>query len=322
MSNRTTMDANSAVDVIVSTVKNSNLNFFIQESPFSLQINIRKTFIKNKDGRILQPTFEQYVKIGNLEQENSSLKDLAKQLKAELFETRDSLHRLENEKTEEALIDMNKSSREMENFKRQNSELQSEIETLKREKDVAIKNTKSQEQEINVLEEKNDCLTENLKGVETQIEYLKVENLKIVKERNDLENENLKLKDVLYGCPECGMYSCECDDAENEDDNYDCTLQPSELSDSPPAENQTEPSSGFCPASPWTPPPTPPCEGCGGINFGPSPGSLCFLCIPPLEIKPPPDSSPSHTPPGTPPSTQHRLGTASSKNMHITMASS
>ena len=303
------MDANSAVDVIVSTVKNSNLNFFLQESPFSLQINIRKAFIKNKDGRILQPTFEQYVKIGNLEQENSSLKDLAKQLKAELFETRDSLHRTENEKTEEALIDMNKSSREMENFKRQNSELQSEIETLKREKDVAIENTKSQEQEIDVLEEKNDCLTENLKGVETQIEYLKVENLKIVKERNDLENENLKLKDVLYGCPECGMYSCECDDAENIDDNYDSTLQPSKLSDSPPAENQTEPSSGFCPASPWTPPPTPPCEGCGGINFGPSPGSLCFVCIPPLVSKIQPNSnssSPSRTPPGTPP--LQRLG--------------
>ena len=311
------MDANSAVDVIVSTVKNSNLNFFLQESPFSLQINIRKAFIKNKDGRILQPTFEQYVKIGNLEQENSSLKDLAKQLKAELFETRDSLHRTENEKTEEALIDMNKSSREMENFKRQNSELQSEIGTLKREKDVAIENTKSQEQEIDVLEEKNDCLTENLKRVETQIEYLKVENLKIVKERNDLENENLKLKDVLYGCPECGMYSCECDEVENEDDDHDSPFQPfNKSSDSPPAQNQTELGSRLCPASPWTPPPTPPCVGCGGINYGPSPSSLCLVCTPPLKTKTQPNSSssPSRTPPGTPSrhaAAEQRLGNPS-----------
>ena len=104
----------------------------LQESPFSLQINIRKTFIKNKDGTILQPIIEQNVKIGKLEQENSSLNDLAKQLEAELFETRDSLYKLENEKKEEALFNKSK-----------NSELQTEIETLKRENDLTIKNLKS-----------------------------------------------------------------------------------------------------------------------------------------------------------------------------------
>ena len=138
------MDANSAVDVIISTVKNSNVNFILQESPFSLQINIRRTFIKNNDGTILQPIIEQNVKIGKLEQENSSLNDLAKQLEAELFETRDSLYKLENEKKEEALFNKSK-----------NSELQTEIETLKRENDLTIKNLKSKQQEINVLKVKN-----------------------------------------------------------------------------------------------------------------------------------------------------------------------
>ena len=47
------MDANNATDVIVNTVKKSNLNFFIQESPFSLIINLRKTFIKTKTGLVL-----------------------------------------------------------------------------------------------------------------------------------------------------------------------------------------------------------------------------------------------------------------------------
>ena len=133
------MDANSAVDVIISTVKNSNLNFLLQESPFSLQINIRKTFIKNKDGTILQPIIEQNEKIGKLKQENSSLNDLAKQLEAELFETRDSLYKLENEKKEEALFNKNKTDKEMENLRRKKSELQTEIETLKRENDFTIK---------------------------------------------------------------------------------------------------------------------------------------------------------------------------------------
>ena len=35
----------------------------------------------------------------------------------------------------------------------------------------------------------------------------------------DLEEDNAKLKDVLYGCCECGLYNCECSDAENRDDN-------------------------------------------------------------------------------------------------------
>ena len=124
-----------------------------------------------------------------------------------------------------------------------------------------------------------------------------------------------------YGCPECGLYSCECDDQENEENYYNS---------SSPLASPTSVACSFqdtpCPSLPtqWTPPPTPPCAGCGGINFGPSPGSLCMVCIPPLDIKPPPDnsSSPSHTPPGTPPPPQHRLGTASKTIKHITMNSS
>ena len=46
------MDANNAADVIVNTVKKSKLNFYIQESSFSLIINLRKTFIKAKTGLV------------------------------------------------------------------------------------------------------------------------------------------------------------------------------------------------------------------------------------------------------------------------------
>ena len=49
------LDANNAVDAIIQAVKKSHLNFYIQESPFSLLINIRKTFIKNKNGDPLMP---------------------------------------------------------------------------------------------------------------------------------------------------------------------------------------------------------------------------------------------------------------------------
>ena len=44
------MDANQTSDLVLSFIKRSNLNFNIVESPFSLSIPIKKTFIKNKDG--------------------------------------------------------------------------------------------------------------------------------------------------------------------------------------------------------------------------------------------------------------------------------
>ena len=46
------MDAHYAANIVMSSVKKSNLNYCIQESPFSLFINLRKTFIKNKSGNV------------------------------------------------------------------------------------------------------------------------------------------------------------------------------------------------------------------------------------------------------------------------------
>ena len=81
------MEADSAVNAIVSSVKKSNLNFYIQESPFSLYINLRKTFIKNKEGTSLYPipsnassddTIEQKQKIAGLKEENHNLSEKVK----------------------------------------------------------------------------------------------------------------------------------------------------------------------------------------------------------------------------------------------------
>ena len=75
------MNANNVAAMIVSTVQESNLNFFIQESPFSININLRKSFIKNKNGdtSIIQNNNEvnntsEKLRVEKLELENSSLK--------------------------------------------------------------------------------------------------------------------------------------------------------------------------------------------------------------------------------------------------------
>ena len=48
------MDANYAANIVISLVTKSNLNYCIQESPFSLFINLFKTFIKNKSGNVAE----------------------------------------------------------------------------------------------------------------------------------------------------------------------------------------------------------------------------------------------------------------------------
>ena len=100
------MDANNVADMIVSSVKNSKLNFIIQESPFSLNINIRKSFLKDKNGCTVKPPIptlensdkvnesseKQEVKVRKLELENSSLLYSLGKLQVELQEARDALH--------------------------------------------------------------------------------------------------------------------------------------------------------------------------------------------------------------------------------------
>ena len=89
------MDAKSTADVIISCVKKSNLNYQIQESPFSLLINIRKSFIRNKNGDHLLPssdifaevdTLKHKSKVDKLEEENSTLRNTANRLEVELKE--------------------------------------------------------------------------------------------------------------------------------------------------------------------------------------------------------------------------------------------
>ena len=44
------MDANQTCEILLSLVKKSNLNFSLSESPFSVSLTIKKTFIKDKNG--------------------------------------------------------------------------------------------------------------------------------------------------------------------------------------------------------------------------------------------------------------------------------
>ena len=334
------MNANDAAAMIVSTVQKSNLNFYIQESPFSLNINLRKSFIKNKNGGTILPhsSFMQHnnevnkasekLKVEKLELENSILS-------AKLQEACDALHEngilLEKAKQEnkKSLFETNKTSdvvdklqKENLALKRKNDDLEKDNEKLLTDLKATTRDVMAKNKEIIRLENKNNNLEEEMKTIKeenesrmdeiTSIKNEKDNNLAVkeielseaIEEKTKLEKKVTDLLDVLYGCPECGCNSCECASSftgENSEEEMTIDsplplLTPSAaLPSKIPAPILPPPSSG----SLWIPPPTPPCESCGGINFGPSPSSLCFGCIPPLESK-----TPSWTPPGTPPHQQ------------------
>ena len=46
------MDASQTCDSILQVIKNSNINFCLNESPFSVTITLKKSFIRNQDGTV------------------------------------------------------------------------------------------------------------------------------------------------------------------------------------------------------------------------------------------------------------------------------
>ena len=138
------LDANDAVDDIIHSVKKSHLNFYIQESPFSLLINLRKTFIKNKNGDPLMPPpsdtsdddiNEQKIKAEKLEQENFRISESMGQLEAELKETRDALHSLSNKLKMAKAENMEELSKVYKSKKKEVEKLKTENKSLKQSND-------------------------------------------------------------------------------------------------------------------------------------------------------------------------------------------
>ena len=124
------MDAKCAADQIISSIKDSNLNYHLQESPFSLLINLRKSFIRNKNGDPIMPSSDITVKVADskdkmkvaeLEKENTLLHGSLNHLETELNHANEALHgiSLQYEKSRkelgELLVEKTSSSNEIEN---------------------------------------------------------------------------------------------------------------------------------------------------------------------------------------------------------------
>ena len=84
-----TMAASKAFDKILDCVKSSNLNFCLQLSPFSANISVRKTLIKDKAGFYLNPPEESDLSLPNIEKEKKiiELEHIISDLRVQLEES-------------------------------------------------------------------------------------------------------------------------------------------------------------------------------------------------------------------------------------------
>ena len=199
------MEPTQTCDILIAYLKQSNLNFHIAESPFSASIEIKKTFIRDKNGRLrtsgLLSTFSSdqiepfedekmtckvdnndslikdnenlQIQLSNKQNELATLKDDIKQ-----FQTSQTISERKIENLEKAL-DGKKS--EIILLKKSLANQENVMKTSKQEFESVKKILKAKEKEVGKLELKAENLGSNLKAVKAEVSKLKKENTKLEK---------------------------------------------------------------------------------------------------------------------------------------------
>ena len=75
VSDAATMSASKMFDYLLNSVKSSNLNFHIQQTPFSAVISIKKTLVKDQFGQSSNPPILHSDNVAFLKEENHELCD-------------------------------------------------------------------------------------------------------------------------------------------------------------------------------------------------------------------------------------------------------
>ena len=148
------MDAFQTCEILMNHVKRSNLNFSLNESPFSVSLSIRKTFVKDRNGVernsgvSLQDNYIVDEK-QTLENENKSLKLLLIQHEHEKDALKDTINnfgqKLEKARSELTVIEneLDEKKCELADIKAENKKLKNEMESLdKAESEIELQKNK------------------------------------------------------------------------------------------------------------------------------------------------------------------------------------
>ena len=178
------MDAIQACDIVVATLKSSRLNFFLQESPFSITVNIKKTFIKNQAGSEIYPDVEDFSCIKcKMSVSNQVVKNTTGEIDDKDCDLKDTIQDL-SIKLDKAKIELSEVMTEkntlLAGFRDITEKFQGE---LKKKDEAFIKELK-----------KSEILSENLLLAEAQLENLKCEEKKLF--YNVETNNNFEMLDI------------------------------------------------------------------------------------------------------------------------------
>ena len=194
-----TMNASQVCDFLIRTLKSSCLNFYLQETPFAVNINVKKTFIQNRAGVEVNPDVNNFLCVKcNAAEKNVEVKSRTNEddenyndLNDAIYELRIKLDKAENELSEtkfdkdelvkeliEAKATLNKV------IEKNTLEIQQYKDDLKKEKEKLAKEVKM-----------SKVLNENLLLAEAQLSNLAVEEKVIynVETNNNFEILEKKL---------------------------------------------------------------------------------------------------------------------------------
>ena len=169
------MSASQTFEAVLTTIKSSNLNFHLQQSPFSAVICIKKSLIKDKSGNLLVPPPSEAEMIVSLKSENQKLSSKLVQLENVVSKLQGNL--------EDAVLDSEniyKSKQILEN------ELCSVRKNLKIKHEVLKDDLTKKDQEIDKLNILNRKLEE--KEIEAKVIYQKQLKLELSKKENTIKN--------------------------------------------------------------------------------------------------------------------------------------
>ena len=185
------MDAKITCDLLLKQLKSSNLNFLLQETPFSAYLTIRKSFIKNlKTNNLFQTSNDSEEilkrKVAALEAENSRLKSNILEHKTEMKDSEHIVIKLE-EKVKNAEIQINKNIQESKKNEKQFCKLEELL--VEKEKEILKLKTISMNLNTDVVQTKR-----NLQNVSKSLKVSEKEKLKAKNKCDNLESTLANVK--------------------------------------------------------------------------------------------------------------------------------
>ena len=189
--------AQESCENVLLALKSSNLNFLIQESPYSVHITVRKSFLRNSPQHQRTPSSASYEATKYaLEVESSELKKEieAKNTRCKELELENELLNAEVKRLNKTVTNVTQVKNEKENqlkvINNLHKNVSSDLQKAKNELKDLSKNMKSKEKKIYSLNNKNENLEETIGRIKTDNAALKKEKKISEKKRNIVKNKH------------------------------------------------------------------------------------------------------------------------------------